>query len=206
MQRSAEKTICRSFDRHRTCGALGNGFTLIELLVVVAILAILVALGVAVGHHVRVRAMEEKTLGDLRIIQSAIREYRDVTGVLPAQGGDPATDPDPNDTNPTGDPATDEDRAALTSYWLLVQLREVPSCWDILGKLSSGDGDSVIAPYDVPGLGTQDIFVDRFGGPIWYLRSGGLGEEPVVVSAGKDGRTADGFEFGDSDDLRSDSN
>jgi prepilin-type N-terminal cleavage/methylation domain-containing protein len=181
----------------RTLGR--EGFTLVEMLVVVAILAILVALGVAVGRHVRVRAKEGKTYADLQVIHSAIREYRDVTGDVPLQGDPNDSTTDPNDTLPVEDDHEENlEHAGITSFWLREQLSEVPATRDILARLSTGEGDAVIGPYDIPDVGTRTIFVDQFGGPIWYLHAGGKGEGPVVISAGVNG------EFGDSDDIRSD--
>lgn len=54
----------------------GKGFTLIELLVVISIIGILIALSLAAFQGVRRAARDGKRQSDLKIIQSALEQYR----------------------------------------------------------------------------------------------------------------------------------
>lgn len=61
-----------------------HGFTLIELMIVVSIIAILAAVGAAAYGKVQENARNTKRQSDLKVIQSALEQYRADQGYYPA--------------------------------------------------------------------------------------------------------------------------
>lgn len=161
-----------SFAASPAAGAAG--FTVIELLVVISILAILVGLVISVGAHVRMKGLQDDTVNMLGIVQQAVDAYKDATGDYPEQ------DVDFGGPDYAG-------QAAANSQALLRDLRSVEASKDRLRNLPGGRIDI-----------DNNTLIDAFGNSINYLRDGGAGGLPVIVSAGKDGV------WNTSDDLRSD--
>jgi prepilin-type N-terminal cleavage/methylation domain-containing protein len=149
------------------------GFTLVELLLVMFILSVLVGLVVGVSWYVIEEGRKKETLGSQKRLMAAIDAYRKATGHVPGTAEGVSYEPD-SSTDWKRDP--DKHIARL------------------LTCLTTGKGDGTVAvdvysplykathPF-LDGVSTTDAY----GKSMLYLKDGGVGGKPVIVSAGPDG-------------------
>lgn len=193
--RGASPRRGRKLHRRRRPKETLRAFTLVELLVVLFILAILVSLAVGVGMYVFGQSSEKQTLASMKVIMQAIEAYYDE--------GAPKVYPWDKDTSKPAATPVDPNTCGI---WLSKCLH---------GKTASGADKTAPVLAAIERLrhlpkdayrGDSAAFVDAWGNPIRYFRDGGLGRQPVLISAGPDG------EFGDKDpnklkdNVRSDEN
>ncbi len=137
-----------------------RGFTLIEMLAVLFIMGILVALVVGVSRYVLESASRKETAASQVIVLEAVRAYYDDTGEYPPDSVD---DPVTTDINEDG---VDLLNLLKANSAATEKLRNLPAA-----ALSGGD----------------PAVKDAFGRQMRYLKAGGRGGKPVVISAGADG-------------------
>lgn len=175
-----------------------TGFTLVELLVVVAIIGILVALVVSVGSYVQAKGREDTTYDRMRVVLAAMVAYRDATRLEPEEQGDMG------DTNFIAENAENDqakDAAKRNIAKLIVQLRSIRVSADVLAKLGdeayrlSGE-ELTLDPDDQQDDEPKEYYLiyDAWGVPLNYQADGGIGGNPVLISAGRDSH------FGHADD------
>ncbi len=165
------------------------GFTLVELLMVMFILSVLVGLVVGVSWYVIETGRRKETIITQKKLLAAIDAYRKVTGRVP-------------------DDLTDKvyyDPDSSISYKYNPQ--EVMG--RLLNVLTTGtydntypDVNSAIYKATHPFLGESSVNLttDAYGNSMVYLKDGGMGGTPAIVSAGPDGKF--GFEKGQTDAQR----
>jgi len=161
----------------------GRGFTLIEMIIVVMIIAILVTIVVGVSKLVTGRAASDKTRMYMQTIMLAIDAYRESTGSYPAEETNIPEKPDDWHW------ASRDWSAFCRNKKLYQQLIAVPAAKK---RLSALPNDAVRNIYG------ENVFIDAFEMMMEYFINKGIGETPLLVSAGAD-RT-----FGTEDDIRSD--
>jgi prepilin-type N-terminal cleavage/methylation domain-containing protein len=162
-----------------------RGFTLVELLVVIGIIAILVGLVAGISQHVMNESSRRETTAAQATLKGAINAFHEVMGFDPNTGTSPLMLKDPN-----------------SGVYLLNMLR---------GKAANGAADlpqakaiqaatmKILAK--LPGTALKDGnsgVHDGWGNTMCYGPTGALGDMPLLISAGLNGK------FGDSDDIRSD--
>lgn len=164
-----------------------NAFTLIEMMVVVAIIGILVALIVGISKYVFEEAARKKTIVTQQLLMMAIEQFRDITGKYPPDSNDLGLSP--NDYR-------------IKSDSLYGQLLGEAAAFNKLATYFSWTSDqrsrfenkvkkeivSIINQLPEDAADTEEkTFKDGFGNAMFYFRTEGLGNRPVVISAGPDG-------------------
>ena len=157
-----------------------RAFTLVELLVAMFIIAILITLVVQVARYVYEEAARKETQSAQNLVFLAVDAYHDLTGEYPPDANDSA--PGPADAN------------QILLYYLSGQ--EDTANDEMRARIKKATGDILLKlPPDVM---DGQVIRDGYGNVMLYLREGGLGLRPVLISAGPDGQ------FGNEDDIRSD--
>jgi len=149
----------------------GTGFTLIELLAVIVILGIIVALVISVGVYLRNESSRKSTVATMEIIANALAAYQEDKGITPAEDK-----PNAFVTNPADAPA-EMTAAQQRCKNLYGQLSACKSSADRLASLPQDANDT-----------TNSQFLDGYGNTIDYRIAGGVGNKPVLISAGPDGK------------------
>lgn len=164
-----------------------RAFTLVELLVAMFIIAILITLVVQVARYVYEEASRKETQSIQNLTMRAVEAFHELTGEYPPD--------DPNDF-PAGTVTTE---TILLYHLKGDHLRTSPQEeLDLKARIKKATGPVLLElPSDVIKAGGNTIR-DGFGNPMQYYRTEGLGNRPVLISAGPDGQ------FGNEDDIRSD--
>ena len=137
---------------------------MIELMIVLMILSLLVAMVVGIGNYVAEEQYRKQTRGYQVIILGAIQRYTQITGGAPSAGesGEDASPP-------------------IQS--LARDLASQPEVVDLLTKLPKSVYSKTV------GGGT---FSDAYGQEMDWDPRGSMGEGPLLVSAGADGKFGHG--------------
>ena len=160
-----------------------NAFTLVELLVAMFIIAILITLVVGVAGYVYEEAARKETQATQNLVMIAVKAFKQATGESPK---------DENDFSPPPVPREQLLLYQLKGDHLGTNTRDQ----EMKARIKKATGDTLLEiPPDVMD-GT--VVRDGFGNAMIYLRQGGLGSRPVVISAGPD------EQFDNEDDIRSD--
>jgi prepilin-type N-terminal cleavage/methylation domain-containing protein len=154
-----------------------GGFTLIELLVVIMIIAILTAIGLAVGSKVMTAAAKKRTVANMKLIMHAVNIYQEEVGDISSS---------PIDGNVLLNILHYKESPVPANLADLIDPDYVLDIWDakikpIIEKLPEK------AFQDTDGDGVAEGFVDGFENPLWFEPTGGLGGTPRLISAGPDG-------------------
>lgn len=174
-----------------------RGFTLVELLVVIFILVILVTLIVGIGRYVYGNAWKNQTKATMRLVMDAVEAYQ-------KSPQNPTRDY-PSDGDITGNTP---DKVALRMHNLYIQLAAIEESKTKIDAISSDGIDAgnvppiSACPFAQPAhtcSGGWQKFVDGLKTPMDYQRKGGMGNTPVLISAGPDKSHAS-----DGDNLKSD--
>jgi len=163
---TAMSTSISHHDRRHNRPA-GTGFTLIELLAVIVILGIIVALVISVGAYLRNEGSRKSTVATMDIIANAVAAFQEENGKPPLEAVP---------TSPTG---TDEAQAKIRCQNLYTWLQGVKRSADLLAALPEDAIDKTASPW---------CFLDGYGNAIDYKMNGGVGNKPVLISAGPDGK------------------
>ena len=152
-----------------------TGFTLIEILIAIVIIVILAAIGIGVGYKLTSAADVEQTKADMTLIMNAVKDYYDQNGAYPAR----ASDDD-----------EDEDYYRIRVRYTDINGVPLPSYERFTGKLKEISNEVVQTGFiDVSGNIRDAVFnlVDSEGRQIRYVRDGGIGGTPLLISPGEDG-------------------
>ena len=169
-------------------------FTIVELVIVIAILAILLTLITSISGYVMRQGRAQETADIQAIVIQAIEAYRD---------NHPNREI-PYDRKIAADPVPTPTASAtglinfLCGYWYRPDPGTPPyaanrAAKDVLFKL----------PKDAWDGGVTVGIKDAWGTPMQYMRDGGLGGTPVLISAGPD-RAFSPPPGNDTDNIRSD--
>jgi prepilin-type N-terminal cleavage/methylation domain-containing protein len=150
------------------------GFTLVELLLVMFILSVLVGLVVGVSWYVIEEGRKKETLSSQKRLMAAIDAYHKVKVSVP----DVVYDPDSTSTVPykKADPTQ-----VMSRLLTFLTTGKIDGILDI---------NSPIYKATHPFLGNDDgtsLTTDAYGNSMVYMKDGGVGGKPVIVSAGPDG-------------------
>jgi prepilin-type N-terminal cleavage/methylation domain-containing protein len=169
-----------------------RAFTLVELMVVLLILSALAALAVKVGKHLTQEAARQETMSRQTILMRGVQKYMETHNDPPESAMSLAEVPGFID-RPAEMTVDAEFLVYARSNQLVFALLESKETEEYLRELPNAikQGDM-----DNPGA-----IVDAYGRYMDYHSSGGLGDSPVIISAGPDGYF--GGEFAE-DDIRSD--
>jgi prepilin-type N-terminal cleavage/methylation domain-containing protein len=155
------------------------GFTLVELLLVMFILSVLVGMVVGVSWYVIEMGRKKETLSRQKNLIGAIEGFRKVTGHVPGDllGEGITFEPDspqPTKSNP----------AEIMSRLVYVLQTGSPT------QNTNPDTTTAIYKATSPFLGESggDMKTDSWGNSMLYIKDGGVGGKPVIVSAGPDGK------------------
>jgi len=149
------------------------GFTLVELLLVMFILSVLVGLVVGVSWYVIEEGRKKETLGSQKRLMAAIDAFRKVEGHVPGAIAAEGVSYEPDSS------AADKwDPDKLMPRLIFVLSTGSPT----------GTVDVNLPLYRatrpfLDGVSTTDAY----GKSMLYLKDGGVGGKPVIVSAGPDG-------------------
>ena len=156
--------------RRRKCR---QGFSLIEMLVTIAIIALLIAVGLAVGREIQQSSRRQLTRTELKNLAAALSEVQRRCGRTPATPDD-----------------------FLATYQRLHAYQVAGGAWRMRPNLLTQwpAGQSVVGPIPMPGGATMPAITqvnDAFGNPIVYVAAVGQYPRapyaPCFVSAGPDG-------------------
>ena len=171
-------TARRRLDMARPGRPSGRGFTLVELLLVMFILSVLLALVVGVSWYVVEEGRKKETVVRQKNLLAAIDAFRKVTGRVP---GEITTD----------GIFFDPDSSVTYKYnagELMTRLLNVLTT----GSYSNANPDINSALYKAtsPFLGQASgtMITDAYGNSMLYIKDGGVGGKPVIISAGPDGK------------------
>lgn len=145
------------------------GFTLVELLLVMFILSVLVALTVGVSWYVIEEGRKKETVNTQKRLIAAIDAYSKVSGKVPDVVYEP-------DSSVSYKWSPSEHMARLTNQ--LTTGSQTNNNPDVTAPLYKAT-----RPF-LDGVSTTDAY----GNSMLYLKEGGLGGRPVIVSAGPDGK------------------
>jgi len=179
-----------------------GGFTLTELMAVMLIMMVLVGLVVGVSRWIQMESARQETISIQAIIKEAILEYNIQKNVYPPDSPIAGTKPSAlNDSDWT---------AATRIAGLFKELKGVEKSESIIRKIQTSRalmywnwicpkcsnanfhaGDSCDVTNKCtgkrPATATEfRMFIDGFSKWMDYSRSGGLGNTPVIISAGPD--------------------
>jgi len=219
----------------RNARRAARAFTLIEMMVVIFILGVLVAMIVAVSSYVMDEAARRETESTQAMVLNIIDAFRDEFEKYPPDNLD-QTDSDDPGAGATPDPlsplalmvalrggvdAHETDDYAENLYRYLYGENTAPNdaqCAALAARVKRITNDRLmqlpedaIEPWDRPGeTWHEPVFKDGWGIAMRYSRDGGMGNRPVVISAGADHRFGwddEGFDDDESkttDNIRSD--
>jgi prepilin-type N-terminal cleavage/methylation domain-containing protein len=158
----------------------GRGFTLVELLLVMFILSVILALVVGVSWYVIEEGRKKETIVRQKNLLAAIDAFRKVTGHVPGEGG-----------LSTESIYFDPDNSVTYKYnasEIMARLINVLTT----GSSSNTNPDITSSIYKAtsPFLGQASgtMITDAYGNSMLYIRDGGVGGKPVIISAGPDGK------------------
>ena len=154
------------------------GFTLVELLLVMFILSVLLALVVGVSWYVVEEGRKKETIVRQKNLLAAIDAFRKVTGRVP---GEITTD----------GIFFDPDSSVTYKYnagELMTRLINVLTTGSYTN--ANPDINSAIYKATSPFLGQASgtMITDAYGNSMLYIKDGGVGGKPVIISAGPDGK------------------
>ncbi len=155
------------------------GFTLVELLLVMFILSVLVGLVVGVSWYVIEEGRKKETLIKQKNLLAAIDGFRKVTGHVPGELTTEKCTYNPD--------SSQEDLYSSTK--LMANLRNVLTTGNY--DNTNPDINSPIYKATHPFLGEDNgsaLLTDAWGNSMLYLKNGGMGGTPLIVSAGPDGK------------------
>ncbi len=135
------------------------GFTLVEVLIVVAFILVLVSIVLMATNSGRLSGEEQLTRATIELLDTALQEYYDYTGIFPAQDVD------------------DANYALGHSEELYYELSRIPDCRKVLGKIP----ESLIQ--DEQGNNLLEIY-DSWGLPLDYVYDSNAHTFPLLRSAG----------------------
>jgi len=133
-----------------------SGVTLVEILIVIGIISLLASMVIGLGGGIDNQAREQALQGTFALLESALQEYHEYTGVFPNMIG----------TTPT-----------VHSAALYGQLQSIPTSRKIVEKLDA----SQIGDVDNNGYSE---FVDPWGVVLDYRYTAGTDTFPRLISAG----------------------
>lgn len=177
-------------------GPRRKAFTLIELLVAIGIIAILVALVVGVSQYLYAQSGKQTTASAMKITTNAIMLFHETYGKYPLEDADP---------DKTGEVLfnylTGSSNFKDADYTYVMGPAPTGTQLDDLRKDIRTKIAIKLQNLPKKCLGASDTAIkDAYGKVMRYSANGGLGQAPVLVSAGPDG------DFGTNDDIRSDNN
>ncbi|MCK4627244.1 MAG: prepilin-type N-terminal cleavage/methylation domain-containing protein [Phycisphaerae bacterium] len=169
----------------------GRGFTLVEMLVVITIITVLVLVVVGVSRIVIGRAGEEQTRLNMEVIRQAIQSYYDAKKIYPPDETDFSDQPTSGEMGSSNNPEGLRNwQAYKRGKKLYGELSSVPQARAQIANL----GEDAIK-----NINGNNVFVDGFDKYMEYRSDEGVGDTPVIISAGGDG------DFNtEKDNLRSD--
>jgi prepilin-type N-terminal cleavage/methylation domain-containing protein len=163
-----------------------RGFTLVELLLVMFILSVLLALVVGVSWYVIEEGRKKETIVRQKNLLAAIDAFRKVTGRVPGENA--------------GDQVTFDPDSSVTYKYNAGEMMQKLSNLLTSGSPTNQNPDVTTPLYKAtsPFLGQAGgtMTTDAYGNSMLYIRDGGVGGKPVIVSAGPDGK----FGFGGKTD------
>lgn len=156
-----------------------RGFTLVELLLVMFILSVLVGLVVGVSWYVIEMGRKKETLSRQKNLIGAIEGFRKVTGHVP---GD----------LPAEQISYEPDSSVPYKYYPDKIMGNLINVLRTGSYTTNDNPDTTSAIYKAtnPFLGESGLAntTDSWGNSMLYLKDGGVGGKPVIVSAGPDGK------------------
>ncbi len=146
-----------------------SAFTLIELLVVIAIIALLIALLVPAVQKVRESAAQTQCRNNLKQVGLAVHNYVSAFGIVPGEGGAPATGGGPGNS-------------ASVFFNLLPYLEQTP-----VYQSSGGPGQNQVLPLflcpsDATGNGPATPALGSYNYNLWVAGSASGGVFPPATN------------------------
>jgi prepilin-type N-terminal cleavage/methylation domain-containing protein len=169
-----------------------RAFTLVELMVVMLILSALAALAIKVGKHLTEESARKETVSRQNVLMRGIQKHFDIYGEFPASAKNVGEVP--------GNIVRPEEMTNDIEFLIYARSNQLV---EALAK----DKQTEIYLRDLPNtvkqgdMNNPGAVIDAYGRFMDYHETGGLGDSPVIISAGPDGYI--GGEHAE-DDIRSD--